>query len=140
MQITIVPVPGDDYYTKYVNVGDFDIAQVTFGGNAYPLSTAQPEFANPTTGSDGSLSIQQNYGRIGDPAIDTLFTQALGSLDRTKAEAYANQADALIWKLDTIVPLYQRPQIVATNSKLANYGAPGVQDTIYENLGFVTGS
>jgi hypothetical protein len=38
------------------------------------------------------------------------------------------------------VPLYQRPQIVATNSKLANYGAPGVQDTIYENLGFVKAS
>ncbi|WP_223297254.1 ABC transporter family substrate-binding protein [Catenulispora acidiphila] len=140
VQITIVPVPGDDYYTKYVNVGDFDIAQVVFGGNAYPLSTAQPEFANPTTGSDGTLNIQQNYGRIGDPAIDTLFTEALSSLDRTKAESYANQADAAIWKLDTVVPLFQRPQIVATNTKLANYGAPGVQDTIYENLGFVSGS
>ncbi|WP_194907336.1 ABC transporter family substrate-binding protein [Catenulispora rubra] len=138
--ITIVPVPGADYYTKYVNVGDFDVAQVTFGGNAYPISTAQPEFANPTPGTGGTVNIQQNYGRIGDPAIDTLFTQALSSLGRTQAISYANQADAAIWKLDTIVPLYQRPQIVATNSKLANYGAPGVQDTIYENLGFVSGS
>jgi peptide/nickel transport system substrate-binding protein len=140
VQITIVPVPGKDYYTKYVNTGDFDIAPVTFGGNAYPISTAQPEFANPTPGPNGTLNIQQNYGRIGDPAIDNLFTQALSSLDRSQAIAYANQADAAIWKLDTIVPLYQRPQIVATNSKLANYGAPGVQDTIYENLGFVKAS
>ena len=82
VQITIVPVPGSDYYTKYVNTGDFDIAPVTFGGNAYPISTAQPEFANPTTGSDGTLNIQQNYGRIGDPEIDNLFTQALSTMDR----------------------------------------------------------
>ncbi|MEY9893066.1 peptide/nickel transport system substrate-binding protein [Catenulispora sp. MAP5-51] len=140
IQITIVPVPGSDYYTKYVNTGDFDIAPVTLGGNAYPISTAQPVFANPTTGSDGTLNIQQNYGRIGNTDIDNLFMQALSTMDRSQTIAYANQADAAIWKLDTIVPLYQRPQIVATNSKLANYGAPGVQDTVYENLGFVSGS
>ena len=40
--ITIVPVPGSDLYNKYVNTGDFDIAPVTLGGNAYPISTAQP--------------------------------------------------------------------------------------------------
>ena len=140
VQVTIVPVPGDDYYTKYVNVGDFDIAQVIFGGNAYPLSTAQPEFANPTPGTGGALNIQQNYGRVGSPEIDNLFEQALSSLDRTQADKYANEADAAIWKLDTVVPLFQRPQIVAENPKLANYGAPGVQDTVYENLGFVSGS
>ena len=138
--ITIVPVPGSDFYTKYVNTGDFDIAPVTLGGNAYPISTAQPVFADPTQAPDGSLNIQQNYGRLGSPEIDNLFTQALSTMDRTQTIMYANQADAAIWKLDTIVPLYQRPQIVATNSKLANYGAPGVQDTVYENLGFVSGS
>ena len=83
---------------------------------------------------------QQNDGRLGSQEIDTRFTKALSSLDRDEAIKYANEADAAIWKLDTIVPLYQRPQIVATNSKLANYGAPGVQDTVYENLGFVSGS
>ena len=140
IQITIVPVPGKDFYNKYVNTGDFDIAPVTMGGNAYPISTAQPVFANPAKAPDGTLNIQQNYGRIGSADIDNLFTQALSSQDASQRIAYANQADAAIWKLDTIVPLYQRPQIVATNSKLANYGAPGVQDTVYENLGFVTGS
>ena len=140
IRITIVPVPGSDFYNKYVNTGDFDIAPVTLGGNAYPISTAQPYFANPTQGTDGTLNIQQNYGRIGNADIDNLFTQALSTQDPAQRIAYANQADAAIWKVDTIVPLYQRPQIVATNSKLANYGAPGVQDTVYEDLGFVSGS
>jgi len=140
VKIDITPVPGGDYYTKYVDTGDFDIAPVTLGGNAYPISTAEPVFANPVAGTDGKLSIQQNYGRVGSEEIDALFTKALSSLDRDEAIKYANEADAAIWKLDTIVPLYQRPQIVATNAKLANYGAPGVQDTVYENLGFVSGS
>ena len=140
VKIDITPVPGKDFYTKYVETGDFDIAPVTMGGNAYPISTAEPVFANPTTGTDGKLNIQQNYGRVGSKEIDDLLNQALSSLDRDQAIKFANQADAAIWKLDAIVPLYQRPQIVATNSKLANYGAPGVQDTVYENLGFVSGS
>lgn len=137
--ITIVPVPGGDYYTKYVNTGDFDIAPVTLGGNAYPISTAVPTFIKPTTDSTGQLNIQQNYSRVGTDQIDQLLDAAISQLDPVKARALANQADAAIWKLDTIVPLYQRPQIVATKSTLANYGAPGVQDTIYENLGFVKG-
>ncbi|NUP49340.1 MAG: ABC transporter family substrate-binding protein [Catenulispora sp.] len=140
VKIDIVPVPGGEFYTKYVDTGDFDIAPVTLGGNAYPISTAEPVFITPVTGADGKLNIQQNYGRVGTKEIDDLFAQALSSLDRDQAIKYANQADAAIWKLDAIVPLYQRPQIVATNSKLANYGAPGVQDTVYEDLGFVSGS
>jgi peptide/nickel transport system substrate-binding protein len=135
--VAIQSVPGADFYNKYVNTGDFDIAPVTLGGNAYPISTAVPVFANPTRASDGSLNIQQNYSRIGTPQIDQLLQQAGSTLDPTQAIAYANQADAAIWKLDAIIPLYQRPQIVATKSTLANYGAPGVEDTIYENLGFV---
>ncbi|GAA2029133.1 ABC transporter family substrate-binding protein [Catenulispora yoronensis] len=140
VKIDIVPVPGGDLYSKYVDTGDFDIAPVTLGGNAYPITTAEPVFVNPVVGTDGKLNIQQNYGRLGSKEIDDLFTQALSTLDRDQAIKFANEADAAIWKLDTIVPLYQRPQIVATNSKLANYGAPGVQDFVYENLGFVSGS
>jgi peptide/nickel transport system substrate-binding protein len=135
--ITIVPVPGGDFYTKYVNTGDFDIAPVTLGGNAYPISTAVPTFIKPTTDSSGQLNIQQNYSRVGTAQIDQLLNSAISELDPVKARVLANQADAAVWKLDTIVPLYQRPQIVATKSTLANYGAPGVQDTIYEDLGFV---
>ena len=138
--VTIVPVPGSDFYTKYVNTGDFDIAPVTLGGNAYPISTAVPTFVKPKAGSDGKLNIQQNYSRVGTDEIDQLLSQATGELDPGKAITLANQADAAIWKLDAIVPLYQRPQIVATKSTLANYGAPGVQDTIYEDLGFTAGS
>ena len=135
----IVPVPGKDYYNKYINTGDFDLALVTLGGNAYPISTAVSTFVKPKTGADGKLDIQQNYSRVGTDEIDQLFAQATSQLDPAKAIELANQADAKIWQLDAVIPLYQRPQIVATKSTLANYGAPGVEDTVYENLGFVAG-
>jgi peptide/nickel transport system substrate-binding protein len=135
----IVPVPGNDYYNKYVNTGDFDVALVTLGGNAYPISNAVSVFAKPKTGADGKIDIQQNYSRVGTDDIDQLFAQATAQLDPAKAIALANQADAKIWQLDAIIPLYQRPQIVATKSTLANYGAPGVEDMPYENMGFVAG-
>jgi peptide/nickel transport system substrate-binding protein len=135
----IVPVPGKDYYNKYVNTGAFDIALVTLGGNAYPISNAVSVFVKPKTGTDGKLDIQQNYSRVGTDEIDQLFGQATTQLDAARAIAVANQADAKIWQLDAIIPLYQRPQVVATKATLANYGAPGVEDTVYENLGFVSG-
>jgi peptide/nickel transport system substrate-binding protein len=134
--VTIQPVPGNDFYSNYVIPGNFDIAPVTLGGNAYPISTATPVFANPKPGANGKLQIQQNYSRIGSDQIDQLMTQALSSLDPAQSIKYANQADAAIWQLDAIIPLYQRPQVVATKSTLANYGAPGVEDTPYENIGF----
>ena len=134
--ITLDPVPSNDYYDKYVTPGAFDMGLVTLGGNAYPISTAIPVFAKPTTGADGKVNIQQNYSRIGSDEIDSLFSQAAAELDPAKAIDLANQADAKIWQLDAIIPLYQRPQIVATKATLANYGAPGVEDMPYENIGF----
>jgi peptide/nickel transport system substrate-binding protein len=138
--VTIVPVPGSDFYPKYVEIGDFDLAPVTLGGNAYPISTAVPVFADPKPAKDGTLDIQQNYSRIGSPEIDQLFTAATSELDPAKAITDANEADAKIWQLAAIIPLYQRPQVVATKSTLANYGAPGVQDFRYENIGFTAKS
>ena len=44
--ITIVPVPGSDYYTKYVNTGDFDIAPVPWA--ATPTRSARRSRSSPT--------------------------------------------------------------------------------------------
>jgi peptide/nickel transport system substrate-binding protein len=134
--VSIQPVSGADFYNKYVDTGNFDIAPITLGGNAYPISTAQPVFANPKPAQGGGLLIQQNYSRVGSDHIDQLFQQALAALDPAQSIAYANQADQAIWQLDAIIPLYQRPQVVATTSKLANFGAPGVEDPIYQDIGF----
>jgi len=45
-------------------------------------------------------------------------------------------ADGLIWKLVNVLPLYQRPQLVAAKQALANVGARGFHDLRYEDIGF----
>ena len=46
-----------------------------------------------------------------------------------------NQIDALIWKEVHSLTTYQRPEIVAVKSNIANFGAFGFANTIYEDIG-----
>lgn len=46
------------------------------------------------------------------------------------------QADARIWAAAGSIPLYQRPQLVATDRKLANVGAFGFGAPHYQDIGF----
>ena len=46
-----------------------------------------------------------------------------------------NQIDALIWKEVHSLTTYQRPEIVAVKSNVANFGAFGFANTIYEDIG-----
>jgi peptide/nickel transport system substrate-binding protein len=59
------------------------------------------------------------------------------SLDPEQARAEANAADKLIWKQASVLPLYQRPQLVAVKESLANVGARGFHELRYQDIGFI---
>jgi peptide/nickel transport system substrate-binding protein len=46
--------------------------------------------------------------------------------DTTEANKLYNEADAKIWALGHSIPVYQRPQVLAVRSPLADYGASGL--------------
>ncbi|MEU1542946.1 hypothetical protein ABZ461_33560 [Actinacidiphila glaucinigra] len=48
----------------------------------------------------------------------------------------SNSVRPCAWPLAANLPLYQRPQIVAAKSDVANYGAFGFQDTDWTRVGF----
>ena len=50
--------------------------------------------------------------------------------------ALANEADQIIWEIVHTLPLYQRPELIATRRELANYGAFGMSSIQWENVGF----
>ena len=52
---------GNGFFTNYINVGDFDIAQFGWVGDAFPLSALTQIYT-----SDG----ESNFGKIGSPQID----------------------------------------------------------------------
>ena len=128
VKLILDPKPGNGFFSQYVSVGDFDITQFGWAGNAFPLS-ALPQIYT----SDGD----SNFGKIGGPAIDASINRTLSELDPDKARMLANEVDAMIWQEGFSLPLFQSPGNIAVRENLANFGAPGLADLNYPAIGFL---
>ncbi|MBO0879905.1 MAG: ABC transporter family substrate-binding protein [Mycobacterium sp.] len=125
LQLDVKPVAGS--YTNYITVGDFDITQFGWSGDAFPLSGLTQIYA-----SGG----ESNFGKIGSPEIDAKIEQTLAELDPAKARMLANDVDKLLWGEVFSLPMTQSPGNVAVRSSLANFGAAGLADLDYTTIGF----
>lgn len=132
----ITKVAGDSYFQDHIAAGDFDLALYSWPGTAYPSTDDTPIFAKPVPAPDGSLTVAQNYTRVGTDQIDQLMDRAGGELDAGAARALTARADSRIWAAAGSIPLYQRPDLVALRTTVANAGAFGFQTPDYQNLGF----
>lgn len=127
VKLMLDPKPGTGFFSQHVGVGDFDITQFGWIGNAFPLS-ALPQIY--TSYGDS------NFGKIGTPEIDAKIDETLSELNEDKARALANQVDTMIWQEGFSLPLFQSPGDIAERGDLANYGAPGLADVDYTAIGF----
>ncbi|WP_308250035.1 ABC transporter family substrate-binding protein [Sphaerisporangium fuscum] len=134
--VTIQSVPSDDFFTKYIIPGNFDIAPFSYIGTPFPISSSYGTYANRVKGSGGKYQWNANFGRTGSPEIDAAMRRAASDLDPVRARAEANEADKLVWKEVNVLPLYQRPQNWGVRSNLANIGAPGFYTLRYTDIGF----
>jgi peptide/nickel transport system substrate-binding protein len=128
IKLELQAIAGSDFFTNYINVGAFDIAQFGWDGGAFPLSSLTPIYK-----SDG----ENNFGKIGSPQIDAAIERTLEELDPDKALALANDLDTLIWAEGFSLPLTQSEGVVAVRSTLANFGATGLADLDYTAIGFM---
>ena len=119
---------GGGFFSNHINVGDFDIAQFSWVGDAFPLSGLPQIYA-----SQG----ESNFGKVGSPEIDAKIEQTLEELDPAKARNLANQVDKLVWAEGFSLPLTQSPGNVAVRGTLANFGAFGLADADYTKIGFM---
>ena len=136
MKVTLQAVPSDDFFTKYIIPGDYDMTAFSYVGTPFPLSGGYGTYADATTDSKGVKQWNANFGRLGSKAIDEAMRKATIELDPAKARADTNAADKLIWQEVNVIPLYQRPQNVAVKDTLANVGARGFYDLRYQDIGF----
>jgi len=136
IRLEITAVPSDDFFEKYVNIGNFDITPFSWNGAPFPISSGKAIYVNPTKDAKGELNIQQNYARVGSGEIDQLMTQAEEEVDLTEARNLINQADKLIWDEVHSLVMFQRPQNVAVTKTLVNVGAFGFKSPSYEDMGF----
>jgi len=136
VRVDVMPVPTQDYFKQYINPGNFDLTVFSFLGKPFPISSNKASYVSPKPGKDGKLDFLQNFARIGTPQIDALFDEATSEFDEQKAIDLANQIDAALWDEVHSLPLYQRPDIAATRTQLANFGAFGFASVVYEDIGF----
>jgi peptide/nickel transport system substrate-binding protein len=126
LEIKVVPI--GDFFSKYITPGDFEMTVFSWIGTVFPISGATGIMT--TTG-------EQNFGKIGSAAIDALFNKANQELDPVKRCVLANKADKLVWQLGHSMITYQRPNVTATDKKLANMGSFGFTDRDYTKIGFM---
>ncbi|MBS1816354.1 MAG: ABC transporter family substrate-binding protein [Acidobacteria bacterium] len=136
VKLIISTVPSPDFFSNYITPGQFDFTVFSWMGTPYPMSSAKSLYAMPRRNASGEMDIQQNYARIGTPAIDQLFDATNRELDRAKAVTMANEADRQIWEEVHSLTLYQRPELAATRSTLVNFGAFGFATWVYEDIGW----
>lgn len=121
---------GDPFFTD-VQAGKFDLTVFTWQGTDFPIASGVSQYMNVSAGNWG-----YNYARIGSSTIDSEMNTAIAQTDGATATADINKADAAIWQEAGVIPFYQRPQLEGQVSNLANYGAFGFADTIWQNVGF----
>jgi peptide/nickel transport system substrate-binding protein len=119
---------GGGFFTDHINVGDFDVAQFGWVGDAFPLSALTQIYA-----SHG----ESNFGKIGSPEIDAKIEATLSELDPDKARTLANEVDKMLWDEAFSLPLTQSPGDEAVRTNLANFGPAGVGDLDYTAIGFM---
>ncbi|MFD2688423.1 ABC transporter family substrate-binding protein [Streptomyces phyllanthi] len=133
----IVQVPDDSYFKDHVANGQYDLALYSWPASAYPATDARPIYSKPVPGADGSLSVEQNYTRVGTDRVDQLFDQAVSTLNEGESRSLIRKADARIWAAAGSIPLYQRPQLTAVKRNLVNAGSFGFRTPVYEDMGFL---
>ena len=126
LELDIRPAAG--FFTDYVTVGNFDIAQFAWSGDAFPLASLTQIYR---TGAES------NFGKISSPAIDAKIEETVGELDPAKARTLANELDKMLFEEVFSLPLTQSTGNLAVRSNLANFGAFGLADADYTKIGFM---
>jgi peptide/nickel transport system substrate-binding protein len=132
-----VKVPDESYFKDHIASGQYDLALYSWPATAFPATDARPIYSKPVPAADGSLSVEQNYTRVGTDQVDQLFDQAIAALDASDERALLRKADSRIWAAAGSIPLYQRPQLTAARKNVVNAGAFGFGTPIYEDMGFL---
>ena len=109
--------------------GEFELIAFSWLGTPFPFRGVQQLFG---TGSDS------NFGYSNIPEIDPMIDELATTVDPVERAAIANEIDVILWEYGHTVPLYQRPDLAAVRSDLANFGAFGIMTpAIWTDVGYM---
>ncbi|WP_180290563.1 ABC transporter family substrate-binding protein [Streptomyces sp. TLI_171] len=128
VKVTVQTVPAGEFFDGHIYQHDFDLTAFALLGTPFPVSNSISTFQQDS----GS-----NWSQVGSKALDKAMAEA-AKADTVDEETEAlNRADEEAWQVAGLVPLYQRPALYGARKDLANIGAPGLGDFVYENIGLL---
>ncbi|MFP5023119.1 ABC transporter family substrate-binding protein [Pseudonocardia phyllosphaerae] len=108
--INVTVEPTDDLGDTTTK-GDYDIIVFAWIQSPAPYANAQQTFLS----SSGN-----NFGKYNNPKTDKLLNEAASSTDTAAATAKLNEADKIIMDDAYVLPLYQKPTLIASQNTVAN--------------------
>lgn len=128
IKVDLVNVPISKFQDgSLLSKHEFEMVAFSWIGTAYPFTSIKQIY-----GTDQD----SNYAQLTLPEVDELIMQIDVETDKAKRIELANQADKIIWENVHTLPLYQRPELIATKANLANYGAFGLSSRNWQDVGF----
>ena len=128
VKVDIVDVPIAKFQDgSLLSNHEFEIVAFSWIGTPYPFQGISQIYG---TGSDS------NYSQLSVPEIDANAKALDSETDVAKRIELANETAKIIWENVMTLPLYQRPELTAVKTKLANYGAFGLSNVQWENVGY----
>ncbi len=128
VKVDIVDVPIAKFQDGTVLTNhEFEIIAFSWIGTQYPFQGISQIYG---TGSDS------NFSQLSDPKIDANAKKLDSTTDLQARVDLANETAKIIWENVMTLPLYQRPELIAVKTKLANYGAFGLGNVQWENVGY----
>jgi peptide/nickel transport system substrate-binding protein len=123
--INVTVQPTDDLGTTTTS-GDYDIIVFAWVQSPAPYSNAQQTFLS-TSGN--------NFGKYNNPTTDKLLNEAASSTDKAAATAKLNEADKIIMGDAYVLPIYQKPTLLAAQNNIANVRGNATLDGPMYNAG-----
>jgi len=121
-----VPTNQSDFYGKYLQIdsvakkGVWDLTGAGWSPDWYGNGTLT--WMNPLFSSPGGYPSNggSNFGLFNDPAVNSLFKQALAQTDSAQADTYWAQADQAIMKAAAFYPITDPLELAAHASYVHN--------------------
>jgi glutathione transport system substrate-binding protein len=128
IQVDVVDTTAQEF-SNVLTAGEFEMMAFSWINTPFPYNGVQQLYGN---GSDS------NFGYSNIPGIDELIDELATTVDETERARIANEIDVILWEYGHTIPLYQRPELVAVRSDLANFGAWGfVRPANWANVGYM---
>lgn len=108
--INLEIVPTDDLGGT-TSTGDYDLIVFAWVQTPASFSNAQQTWLSTS---------DSNYGKYNNPEVDRMLNEAATSTDLAAARDVLNQAGRILAEDSYVLPLYQKPTIIAAQDNVAN--------------------